>query len=131
MPMFNDFLQEWLLSNQLEGRAGTKFLFPCDTQTIIVDLIQEQDDCHVFASLLGDIIKKQVKLKAAIARLTAFTGTLINSDDAPAVVPAAAILPVVIPAAAVGNVASAAAVGNAVFLRKSQCVCVKTISMDL
>ena len=111
MPMFNDFLQEWLLSNQLEGRGGTKFPFPCDTQTI-VDLTQEQDDCHVFASLQADIIKKQVKLKADIAHLTTFTGTLINSNDAPAVVPAAAILNVVIPAAAVGNVAPAAAVGN-------------------
>ena len=130
MPMFNDFLQEWLLSNQLEGRAGTKFPFPCDTQTI-VDLTQEQDDCHVFASLQADIIKKQVELKAAIARLTAFTGTLINSDDAPAVVPAAAILPAVIPAAAaVGNVAPATAVGI-VAARKSKRVCVQKKRMNL
>ena len=70
MSMFNDFLQEWLLSNNLEGRGGTKFPFPCDTQAI-VDLTQEQDDCHVFASLQADIIKKQVELKAAIACLTA------------------------------------------------------------
>ena len=111
-----------------ELELRTKFPFPCDTQTIIVDLIQEQDDCHVFASLQADIIKKQVKLKADIAHLTTFTGTLINSNDAPAVVPAAAILNVVIPAAAVGNVAPAAAVGN-VALRKSQRVCVKTIRM--
>ena len=94
MPMFNDFLQEWLLSNQLEGRAGTKFPFPCDTQTI-VDLTQEQDDCHVFASLQADIIKKQVELKAAIARLTAFTGTLVNSD-VPMVVPIATSDPIMV-----------------------------------
>ena len=140
MPMFNDFLQECLLSNQLEGRAGTKFLFPCDTQTIIVDLIQEQDDCHVFASLQADIIKKQEELKAAIARLTAFTGTLVNSNDAPAVVPTAAILPIIIPAAAVGNVApAAAAVGNVapvaaagiVAARKSKRAVVKKIRMNL
>ena len=91
----NDFLQEWFLSNQLEGRAGTKFPFPCDTQTIIVDLIQEQDDCHVFASLQADIIKKQVELKAAIARLTAFTGTLVNSD-VPMVVPIATSDPIMV-----------------------------------
>ena len=118
MPMFNDFLQElllsnqWLLSNQLEGRAGTKFPFPCDTQTI-VDLTQEQDDCHVFSSLQADIIKKQEELKAAIARLTAFTGTLVNSNVpavVPAVVPTIAFnsnLPAVVPIAtisAIGNV---------------------------
>ena len=55
MPMFNDFLQEWLMSNQLEGRAGTQFPFPCVTQTI-VDLTHEQDNHHVFSSLKADII---------------------------------------------------------------------------
>ena len=112
-----------------ELELRTKFPFPCDTQTI-VDLTQEQDDCHVFASLQVDIIKKQVKLKAAIARLTAFTGTLVNPNDAPAVVPAAATLPVIIPAAAVGNVAPVAAVGI-VAARKSKRVGPKKIRMNL
>ena len=125
MPMFNDFLQEWLLSNQLEGRGGTKFPFPCDTQTI-VDLTQEQDDCHVFASLQAEIVKKQEELKAAIACLTAFTGTLVNSNDAPAVDPTASgsILPAVVPTAnisAIGNVVS----------RKSKRVCVPKKRMNL
>ena len=105
-----------------------------------MDLTQEQDDCHVFASLQADIIKKQVELlKAAIARLTAFTGTLVNPNDAPAVVPAAATLPVIIPAAAVGNVAPVAAVGNVapvaavgiVAARKSKRVGPKKIRMNL
>ena len=94
MPMFNDFLQEWLMSNQLEGRAGTQFPFPCVTQTI-VDLTHEQDNHHVFSSLEADIAKKQDELKAAIARLTAFTGTLVNSD-VPMVVPIATSDPIMV-----------------------------------
>ena len=113
MPMFNDFLQEWLMSNQLESRVGTKFPFPYNTQTI-VDLTHEQDNFHVFASLEADIVKKQDELKAVIARLTAFTGTLVNSN-VPAVVPA--VVPTIafnsnLPAAV--PIATISAIGNVV-----------------
>ena len=125
MPMFNDFLQEWLMSNQLEGRAGTKFSYPYNTQTV-VDLTHEQDNFHVFASLEADIVKKQDELKAAIARLTAFTGTLVNSD-VPMVVPIAASDPI-FPAAV--SMAAIAAIGNVV-ARKSKRVCVQKKRMNL
>jgi len=60
-----------------------------------VDLTHEQDNHHVFSSLEADIAKKQDELKAAIARLTAFTGTLVNSD-VPMVVPIATSDPIMV-----------------------------------
>ena len=129
MPMFNDFLQEWLMSNQLEGRAGTKFSYPYNTQTV-VDLTHEQDNFHVFASLEADIVKKQDELKAAIARLTAFTSTLVNSN-VPAVVPA--VVPTIVSNSnlpAVAPTATISTIGNVV-ARKSKRVCVQKKRMNL